>query len=532
MKRIPRHPIIVSQLVAFAIASLIVPPELCATDGTNGTSGPASLDADTDQLFDSQHPNHTLVVGSQTVTLTGHGTATITGLGTLYGENGIAFRNTATLTASTTYTQTTTGTIPVTQVTTASGTGTITGTATTTGTGTASQSVTVTMPSTYTTLYTGTTSQTGTHTQTRNNYYYYTATITVTKTLTSTASVSGTGTGTATGTGTGTGTVSGTASASQTAIGTCTSWAYGLGNVTETYVSTSTASSQVTATVSQTWTASRSEVVTATQNTVSTTAGGTGTGTWTNTNTASAQATGTYTNTSTSTLTVTSNSASVASSPTVVNTYGAPSGVYMLDINACDSQGGLCPPATWGTFPEGSYSLQTSGITSSSGVVTIGTVYSPCSPGWVWPSGVWRMRMRAYASALASASYVRAEVIVYGKDTPGTYACTGDVSKISPTGMEHDFLVTFGSADVPRVGGPTWTWEQQLYKNFYYEPNYPSGWNVPCSTSGTGYVGRRVGVRLSAYTTSTTPVTITIQDADLETPAQAKLPASGLQCAN
>jgi hypothetical protein len=48
-----------------------------ANDGTNGASGPALLDYNTDQLFDSQDPPHYLVVGTDTYTQTGHGTLTL-----------------------------------------------------------------------------------------------------------------------------------------------------------------------------------------------------------------------------------------------------------------------------------------------------------------------------------------------------------------------------------------------------------------------------------------------------------------------
>ncbi len=65
--------------LAWIIVALALPPVAFATDGTDGTSGPASLDADTDQLFDSQDPAHTIVTPRNTTkTETGHGTVTIT----------------------------------------------------------------------------------------------------------------------------------------------------------------------------------------------------------------------------------------------------------------------------------------------------------------------------------------------------------------------------------------------------------------------------------------------------------------------
>jgi hypothetical protein len=67
-----------SLIVAVALTAMILGPFARATDGTSGTSGPAMLDAETDRLFDSQHPDHVLVINGTTVTLTGHGTSTVT----------------------------------------------------------------------------------------------------------------------------------------------------------------------------------------------------------------------------------------------------------------------------------------------------------------------------------------------------------------------------------------------------------------------------------------------------------------------
>src|SRR5512137_1304893 len=69
-------------VIGLTIGSIVCGPHALATDGTDGTSGPAMLDYDTDQVFDSQDPPHYLVVGTATYTQTGHGTTTVTGVGT------------------------------------------------------------------------------------------------------------------------------------------------------------------------------------------------------------------------------------------------------------------------------------------------------------------------------------------------------------------------------------------------------------------------------------------------------------------
>jgi len=90
-------------LIGIVVGAMVFGPFASATDGTNGTSGPAMLDYDTDQLFDSQHPDHYLVVGDQTLTLTGHGTSTVTAAsGTLYAGTNITFGLTSTQTGTAT----------------------------------------------------------------------------------------------------------------------------------------------------------------------------------------------------------------------------------------------------------------------------------------------------------------------------------------------------------------------------------------------------------------------------------------------
>lgn len=96
-------------LVGMAIAGVILAPATWAVDGTSGTTGPAYLDAETNQLFDSQDPPHYLVYGAQTVTLTGHGTVTLTGGGTGTETNTYVLvlpKATVTLAGTSTLTQT------------------------------------------------------------------------------------------------------------------------------------------------------------------------------------------------------------------------------------------------------------------------------------------------------------------------------------------------------------------------------------------------------------------------------------------
>ena len=65
-------------LIALVVVGMVI-GRARATDGTHGESSEhPGLDEDTGQLWDSQDPPHTLVINGQTVTLTGHGTATIT----------------------------------------------------------------------------------------------------------------------------------------------------------------------------------------------------------------------------------------------------------------------------------------------------------------------------------------------------------------------------------------------------------------------------------------------------------------------
>jgi hypothetical protein len=532
------HPIAIL-LAGIAVSQLSVGiATVRATDGVNGTAGPAMIDIDTGQLFDSQHPDHVIVAGDQTMTLTGHGTVTLTNLGggTLYGANGIGFVNTSTMTVTGTYTDTTTATIPVTQTTTANGTGDITASTSTTGTGTETQSVTVLFPDLFTATYTGTPpTTTGTSTRTNSRTYATTVTVTLASTLTTTASATGTGTGTATGTGTGTGTVSGSATGTQTASGTTTVSVTGSGATTETVSNTQTfLGTTMTVTGTKTWTASRSQVATATQNTISTTATGTGTGTWTNTNTATAHVTGTFTATNTFTVTTTSNSASVGSNPTVAQTnrIGA---AYMLDLWGCSEiwNGGICPLNAWSRTGEAGGTTPLT-INSSSGVTQFAqSLYyyrnSSSSYGYyIWPSGTWTLRVRASATSLQYASYIRAEVIVVGiHDAGAGYNCAGSVYSVVPTGTLADIPISAptSSIDVDSlaavVGGISVSMETGV-KNFVYEPNYPTGWNTQCTNSSSAtHPPVLFGLRVSAYTESPSNVTVTLYTIDIDSPVPA-----------
>lgn len=100
---------IMHTLIGMAIAGVILAPATWAVDGTSGTTGPAYLDAETNQLFDSQDPPHYVVYGDQTVTLTGHGTVTLTGGGTSTETNTYVLvlpKATVTLADTSTLTQT------------------------------------------------------------------------------------------------------------------------------------------------------------------------------------------------------------------------------------------------------------------------------------------------------------------------------------------------------------------------------------------------------------------------------------------
>jgi hypothetical protein len=276
-------------LVAFAVGPVV------ATDSTV-LGGYARKDGLTQQLRDSEHPNHVLVFpGLQTVTLSGHGTANVTAVSTavatssntLYGTSGVVFN------------------VPVTETLTAIGTGSCTGTGTHTSTGTATGTTTASYSGSETATASYTTPMTGT----------ITGTITVTKTLTGTVTgtVETTGTLTITTTGTasmvglGTGAISGTATRTATASGT--------GTVTTTATATGTATWTVHDTTN---TKVDTQYLTVTEN-VTATANITGTVTATNTETASASSTGTgtWTHTGTTTATQTATSAPVDGNPVI-----------------------------------------------------------------------------------------------------------------------------------------------------------------------------------------------------------------------
>lgn len=163
-------------LVGLLVGALAFGPFSMATDGTNGTSGPAMLDYDTDQLFDSQHPNHVVVLGGQTATLTGHGTVTLTAYGDpdakVYAGSNIVLRGTATSTSTAlatavgSGTATNTGTGSCTSTVTAYGTVTGTSGATATGSGLTTASGACTATLTATAAVGGTVTNTSTTTST------------------------------------------------------------------------------------------------------------------------------------------------------------------------------------------------------------------------------------------------------------------------------------------------------------------------------------------------------------------------------
>jgi hypothetical protein len=236
-------------LFGTSLAILSLGPLAFATDGAQGTSGPAMKDKATGQLFDSQDPPHVLVVNGQSVTLTGHGTATLTVTATgththtvtdVSGTATYTHTHTVTDVSGAATTETLTNYVPWTST----GTGTanvVTGadprltdarpsnstlygtnavvfhvpattTITGTGTGTGSGSSTATATSTWTSLTTLWWTGTGTGTRTQTDMVAArpvpkTATITTTGTITGTTSGTTTGTGTGTDTKTATGNV-------------------------------------------------------------------------------------------------------------------------------------------------------------------------------------------------------------------------------------------------------------------------------------------------------------------------------------
>jgi hypothetical protein len=214
----------------------------------------------------------------------------------------------------------------------------------------------------------------------------------------------------------------------------------------------------------------------------------------------------------------------------------------MVDIDGCQSVYGICP-ITKVQYPSSSPGVARAiGITSSSGIVEITTPhYEPgawyvnyAAERMVWPVGTWTMRVRSEASSLRYRSFIRAEVVVYGKHKPtGTYpdgqqSCAGNVDSVVPTGLIMDFPVIMegGGGRLYTmdafVGGPSASVEQSVSKNFYFEPNSPSGWNTQCTTtSGSFHPPVHPGIRISAYTESPDPVDIYFYTADLDSPVPA-----------
>ncbi len=303
--------------IGILIATLAFGPFARATDGTHGTAGPAMLDADTEELYDSQHPDHVLICPNATKTLTGHGTSTISTTdictttpaanacpaagtdskinvgwlptsvvsgGTLYAGTGIGLATTATQTSL---------------LLTGTGTATVTATGTGSGTNTKTEWGCAGTQTAYSTKTT-TSTQTGA------------TTVTGTCNGTITATITGIGTATASVTGTATDTLGGTSTAigSGTATGTVT--------VTKTATATSAGYAIYPYTWTKTWTASGTYMFYAPGDGTTATETGTATSTLIGTGTATGTVTATMTGTYTEITTVTS--ATIASSPTIINT--------------------------------------------------------------------------------------------------------------------------------------------------------------------------------------------------------------------
>lgn len=316
-------------LTGLAIATLAVGPAALAVDGTNGSSGPAMLDFDTDQLYDSQDPPNYVTHGPETKTQTGHGTTY---------ENQICVSTGQQIINITSNTSTATGTG--------------TGSATASSTSTASSTITASTSNSGTATCTGASaSLTGTAqvtlTATTQDTVTLTASISATDTYTTTETTSGTGTvtlsGTATVSATDTWTVTESSTQSKTGVGG-TSCPGGTGTqtatVTITYGFTASATATGTATNTVTGTSTESALWTYTKTGTATCALGP---TSTISTTQTAVATGTYLNTDVTTTgsddsattwtTVTEMSVTVAES----NTYSIDADLYLVTSEATGS---------------------------------------------------------------------------------------------------------------------------------------------------------------------------------------------------
>lgn len=274
---------ITALLLVLGLSGLVVGPYAWAATCAYTEANPAQICRATHQLVDSQHPDHELVINGQTVTLTGHGTSTVTitdaggGVGSHYlsADKGLVLHGT--ITETTTATGTGTG----------SATATASGTSTKTGTDAYSNDYWGTWTDTF--LVTTTASTTETVSKTLSASYTsrsvgnYTVTLTYTNTIT--------GTGSATGIGTGTGTISGTASATATKQATYSWSSTGTAYWGNTWHNTHTYSATGTITFTATLNDIGGSGGTITKTNTGTACGtgtvtGTGSGTWTNTNTA------------------------------------------------------------------------------------------------------------------------------------------------------------------------------------------------------------------------------------------------------
>jgi hypothetical protein len=426
-------------IVGILLATLICGPYAMATDGTNGTEGPAMLDADTEQLYDSQHPNHIIVFPSQTVTLTGHGTSTVTGLGTLYAGDGIGFPVTSTAT------DTTVGT----------GTGTSTMNSTQTGSSTATKSLF--------TGYAGTGTLTGTATRT--------ITATMTATGSKTMSVTVTGTGTSIITGTISSTSGWTASATNTITGTDSDEVTATGTGEITFTQTATAASS-TATGTHTAYVTNTGTVTLTV-----TATGTNVGNYTVSGTVTATQSATVTRTDTET------SATVASNPTIANIR--PFGYQTIwlkqtasDIATYDNASTARPDTIETAKDRAVY------INSSSGEVFIQSFATELGyPGVVIPAGDWTINAYPYCTGGSSGtafikwyvyrrSFSGTETLLFYVQTTGEVNCS-EADSVLNSASYNPGKVVMGSSErivIKAYGISTSATDE--YVGFYYDGRY------------------------------------------------------------
>jgi hypothetical protein len=136
--------------------------------------------------------------------------------------------------------------------------------------------------------------------------------------------------------------------------------------------------------------------------------------------------------------------------------------------------------------------------------------------------------VRASATSLQYASYIRAEIIIVGiHDAGAGYNCTGGVYSIVPTGVSADIPIVAMTSNMSNdslsavTGGISVSVETGV-KNFAYEPNYPTGWNTQCTmTAFAAHPPVLFGLRLSAYTESPSNVIITVYTIDVDSPIPA-----------